>query len=102
MIRASSKVLFKATRGRASFSGITVLVPSTWNPISCPLLLDQLQYASAGESYGTADLKVTHGRHPTYGARPWTLQTQGCAMKGDYVSMGQEILVNNETVNTGV
>ncbi|CAL4188735.1 unnamed protein product, partial [Meganyctiphanes norvegica] len=98
-IRSASSSLFVATRGRANFRSIRVLVPSAWTASSCPALTD-VKLATV-EDWATADLRVTHGRHPIHGYRPWTLQTQGCAKPGDYISMGHELLVQNKTESTG-
>ncbi|CAL4125354.1 unnamed protein product [Meganyctiphanes norvegica] len=98
-IRSASSSLFLATRGRANFRSIRVLVPSAWTSSSCPALTE-VRLATV-EDWATADLRVTHGRHPVHGMRPWTLQTQGCAKPGDYISMGHELLLQNTTEAVG-
>lgn len=95
-MQSSSEYIFRATRGRASFGQVEVLVPSQWTPSVCSLLQGRLKPATS-HSWLTADLRVTHKRHPDFGPRPWTLQSRGCAQQGDYVSLGHEILFQNET-----
>ncbi|CAL4244949.1 unnamed protein product, partial [Meganyctiphanes norvegica] len=99
IIRSASSNLFLATRGRANFRSIQVLVPSAWTASTCPALTD-LKLGTT-EDWATADLRVTHGRNPVHGYRPWTLQTQGCAKPGNYISMGYELLLENTTETAG-
>ncbi|ROT62612.1 putative epithelial chloride channel protein-like [Penaeus vannamei] len=99
-VRAASAVLFAATRGRASFRDVTVLVPSSWGPSPpCPAL--GTLGDAAGESWEAADLRVSKGRHPQHGARPWTLHSRGCGHRGDYVSLGHQSLTANASTLTG-
>lgn len=93
VIRAASSVIFGASRGRAHFRQVRVLVPPTWTPAACPSLT-ALQNATR-ETWDSADLRVTQNRHPRHGPRPWTLHTQGCGHTGDYVSLGHELLLQN-------
>ncbi|XP_037803249.1 calcium-activated chloride channel regulator 3A-1-like [Penaeus monodon] len=99
-VRAASAVLFAATRGRASFRDVTVLVPSSWGPSPpCPAL--GTLGDAAGESWEAADLRVSKGRHPQHGARPWTLHSRGCGHRGDYVSLGHSSLTTNASALAG-
>lgn len=100
-VRAASAVLFAATRGRASFRDVTVLVPSSWGPSPpCPAL--GTLGDAAGESWEAADLRVSKGRHPQHGARPWTLHSRGCGHRGDYVSLGHSSLTTNASALAGM
>nr|XP_053656480.1 LOW QUALITY PROTEIN: calcium-activated chloride channel regulator 3A-1-like [Cherax quadricarinatus] len=97
VLSAASRVVFTGTRGRANFHSVTVLVPPSWSPTGCPLI-SGLQNATS-ETWQGAEMRVTQGRHPQHGTRPWTLQTRGCGHLGDYISMGYEFLLQN---NTGI
>ncbi|XP_066980040.1 calcium-activated chloride channel regulator 1-like [Macrobrachium rosenbergii] len=99
VVRSASSVIFAATRGRASFRSVSVLVPSSWSPTSCPTLWN-LQEAIS-ETWDRSDLRVTLGKHPRHGSRPWTLHTKGCGKTGDYISMGHELMLVNDTLNNG-
>ncbi|XP_076052340.1 calcium-activated chloride channel regulator 1-like [Oratosquilla oratoria] len=96
ILRSASSVVFTATRGRASFRSVKVLVPSIWH---CDALSGVASASS--ESWTSADIRVTSESHPVYGDEPWTLQTRGCAQVGDYVSFGHEILLRNDTLLYG-
>lgn len=96
VLRAASSVVFGATRGRANFRSVTVLVPPSWGPAVCPLL--STLYNATGEKWDNADLRVTQERHPHHGPRPWTLHTRGCGQSGDYISLGHELLLQNNTL----
>lgn len=95
VLRVASTVVFDASRGRAHFRLVKVLVPPSWTTSACPALAD-LQNATQ-ETWDTADLRVTLGRHPRHGSRPWTLHTRGCGHTGDYVSLGHELLLQNSS-----
>ncbi|XP_066979536.1 calcium-activated chloride channel regulator 1-like [Macrobrachium rosenbergii] len=99
VVRAASSTIFVATRGRANFRSVRVLVPSSWNVALCPSLGD-LQ-STRGETWDGADLRVTQGRHPRHGPRPWTLHTKGCGQTGDYISLGHDLLLSNDTIING-
>ncbi|KAK8721499.1 hypothetical protein OTU49_012749 [Cherax quadricarinatus] len=99
VLSAASRVVFTGTRGRANFHSVTVLVPPSWSPTGCPLI-SGLQNATS-ETWQGAEMRVTQGRHPQHGTRPWTLQTRGCGHLGDYISMGYEFLLQNNTGITG-
>lgn len=79
---------------------MTVLVPSSWGPSPpCPAL--GTLGDAAGESWEAADLRVSKGRHPHHGARPWTLHSRGCGHRGDYVSLGHQSLTANASTLAG-
>ncbi|XP_042214205.1 calcium-activated chloride channel regulator 1-like [Homarus americanus] len=99
VLAAASTVVFTATRGRANFRSVTVLVPPTWTTASCPLL--ETVHNATGETWDNADVRVTQERHPQHGPRPWTLHTRGCGQSGDYVSLGHELLLQNNTLANG-
>lgn len=99
VLRAASSVVFSATRGRANFRSVTVLVPPSWSPAACPLL--STLHNATGENWDNADLRVTQERHPHHGPRPWTLHTRGCGQSGDYISLGQELLLQNNSLANG-
>ncbi|XP_042871894.1 calcium-activated chloride channel regulator 3A-1-like [Penaeus japonicus] len=98
-VRAASRTLFAATRGRASFREVTVLVPPSWGASPCSAL--GALGDAAGESWTAADLRVSKGRHPQHGTRPWTLHSRGCGHHGDYVSLGHQSLTGNASALAG-
>ncbi|XP_042891198.1 calcium-activated chloride channel regulator 1-like [Penaeus japonicus] len=98
-VRAASGALFTATRGRASFREVTVLVPPSWGASPCSAL--GALGDAAGESWASADLRVSKGRHPQHGTRPWTLHSRGCGHHGDYVSLGHQSLTGNASALAG-
>lgn len=99
VVGSASTVVFSATRGRAHFRSVTVLVPPSWSPAACPLLAT-LQNAT-NETWEAADVRVTQERHPHHGPRPWTLHTRGCGQTGDYISIGHDLLMQNNTLVNG-
>lgn len=52
-------------------------------------------------TWSNADLIISQGKHSLHGSKPWTLQTMGCGHQGDYISIGYETLLQNDTKMNG-
>ncbi|XP_076810328.1 calcium-activated chloride channel regulator 1-like [Clavelina lepadiformis] len=86
----ASKALYTATKQRAYFASITILVPKSWSMGT---------YQSAGkETYNAADVLVAY-RNPVYQDQPYTLQYGGCGEPGTYIHLTPSYLVNDSFVN---
>uniref|UniRef100_A0A2P2I9G5 Epithelial chloride channel protein-like n=1 Tax=Hirondellea gigas TaxID=1518452 RepID=A0A2P2I9G5_9CRUS len=98
-LRAASTSISTATRNWASIRGVTVVVPRSWRPAACPLLLGITE--AENESWDTANIRVTHSQDPKYGVKPWTLQSQGCGHQGDYIRVAHHLFRQNTSYDNG-
>ncbi|XP_076808247.1 calcium-activated chloride channel regulator 3A-1-like [Clavelina lepadiformis] len=86
----ASKALYTATKQRAYFDQITILVPKFWN---------EGTYQPAGkETYDAADVLVAYP-NPVYQDQPYTLQYGGCGEPGTYIHLTPSYLVNDSFVD---
>jgi len=86
----ASEVLWEATRHRAYFKNITILVPTTWTNGS---------YNTSGRySYDKADVLVAEN-HPGYGDKPYTLQFGECGGHGEYIHLTSNYLLDDSQVD---
>nr|XP_039257971.1 calcium-activated chloride channel regulator 3A-1-like [Styela clava] len=86
----ASESLFVATKRRAYFREITILVPSTWT--------GYIESKRAeGETYDAADVIVTNP-NPSYGDAPYTVQYGGCGSPGSYIHFTPNYFVNEDMV----
>ena len=69
MTKASGE-LYGATRQRAYFKSVTILVPQTWN-------MDEAE-AAVDENYDYAEFRVAPS-NPAYGHNPYTVQVRLCS-----------------------
>ncbi|XP_025972242.2 calcium-activated chloride channel regulator 2 [Dromaius novaehollandiae] len=86
MITEASFYLFNATRGRAHFRSVKILIPPTWT--------EKSYETPKHESYDTADVIVA----PPYwkhGDDPYTLQPGACGKMGKYIHFTPNFLVND-------
>ena len=99
-MKYTSDVIFRTTLRRASFHKVSIVTPDSWTPGNCPHLKNRLRSAQE-QTYSVADIRVTRARHPHHGARPWAAQSGGCGVPGEYVSLGHEMLFQNQTILNG-
>ncbi|XP_042864497.1 calcium-activated chloride channel regulator 1-like isoform X2 [Penaeus japonicus] len=80
MFEDGSKVLFEATRNRAFFKEVTIVVPPSWEK--------REEYVSTNISgwLPTAAIRVDLP-HPEHGDFPYTLQLGGCGEPGAYIHL---------------
>ncbi|XP_018012882.1 calcium-activated chloride channel regulator 1 [Hyalella azteca] len=98
-LQAASTTISTATRSWASLRSVSVLVPRSWTPSVCPLLLGITE--AENESWDTANIRVTTAQHPRYGMRPWTQQSQGCGKQGDFIRVAHQLLKQNTSLVNG-
>ena len=67
LLTKASAELYRATRQRAYFKEVTILVPQTWN-------LDEAQ-AAVDETFEDAEFRVAPS-NPAYGHNPYTIQVK--------------------------
>ena len=67
LLTKASSELYGATRQRAYFKSVTILVPQTWN-------LDEAE-AAVDETYDDAEFRVAPS-NPAYGHNPYTVQVK--------------------------
>ncbi|XP_010224546.1 PREDICTED: calcium-activated chloride channel regulator 2 [Tinamus guttatus] len=90
VITEASLHLFNATRGRAHFRSVKILIPPTWT--------EKGYEAPKHESYDTADVIVA----PPYwkhGDDPYTLQPGACGQMGKYIHFTPNFLVNDNLMD---
>lgn len=96
---SSSDYLRRATDGRVYFARVEIIVPPNWDTASCGRSLPVGAYTSRG-TVNDAAIRIGT-EHPIFGSQPWTQQSKGCGLSGDYISMGYHyILQFNETENS--
>ncbi|KAK8727022.1 hypothetical protein OTU49_009884 [Cherax quadricarinatus] len=83
MFMEGSEVLNEATRQRAYFREVTIVVPSTWNYSEDYMATTGLGWVSG------ADVRVDLP-HPLHGDSPYTLQLGGCGDPGEYIHLSPE------------
>jgi len=95
MFSSASEYLNGATKGRAYFHRVTIVLPAAWDSRACGKVLPG-SYTS-GSSVRDAEFRVG-GEHPVFGHSPWTQQSKGCGKQGDMISLGyQYIMQYNDT-----
>ncbi|XP_042227320.1 calcium-activated chloride channel regulator 1-like, partial [Homarus americanus] len=93
LARASS-VLYRATRRRAYFRSVTVVVPAHWSPTRCPRPLN-------ATAVPTTPPAITVTRpHPVYAHTPWTLQVGGCGRPGRSIYLTPQYLADRNFSDT--
>jgi len=87
----ASKSLYIATKERAYFRNITILVPSTWTAGT---------YQKSGKaSYEKADVLVADA-HPGHGNEPYTLHFGLCGGHGEYIHLTPDYVVNDSYIES--
>lgn len=80
MFEEGSQVLFEATRRRAYFQEVTIVIPASWTP-------REEYMRTAGSGWLTsADIRVDVA-HPLHADDPYTLQLGGCGDPGAYIHL---------------
>ena len=86
MFTEGSKYLYEATRKRAYFSKVTILVPKTWTP--------RPEYQLPGNvTFDYADVIVAPA-NPRWAPLQYTKQYQGCGEQGVHIHFMDEFLLN--------
>ncbi|CAL4157434.1 unnamed protein product, partial [Meganyctiphanes norvegica] len=78
-IISSSDVLFKATRGRAYFKNVTILIPKSWTKTP----IDEI---ALNEHFEDSNIRVDKP-NIIYGSQPYTLQPGPCGEPGRYIHL---------------
>lgn len=98
VLTSVSDYLRRATDGRVYFHRVTIVVPPTWDSVSCRGALPGSSYTSRG-AVNEATIRIGM-EHPIFGQYPWTQQSRSCGLPGDFISVGYHyILQFNETEN---
>ncbi|XP_021963346.1 calcium-activated chloride channel regulator 2 [Folsomia candida] len=92
---SASEYLNTATKGRAYFHRVHIILPAAWDYRACGKMLPN-SYTSAS-SIRDSQFRIG-GEHPVFGHNPWTQQSKGCGQQGDMISAGfQYVLQYNDT-----
>ncbi|XP_063590518.1 calcium-activated chloride channel regulator 4A-like [Penaeus indicus] len=86
-ISETSSVLFKASRQRAFFRDVKILLPKTW--INTPY-----DEAALNENFEDSEIRVD-ARNVVYGDQPYTDQPGGCGVPGRYIHLTPEYLTDD-------
>lgn len=98
VLTSASDYLRRATDGRVYFHRVTIVVPPHWDSVACRGALPSSSYTSRG-AVNEATIRIGT-EHPIFGQYPWTQQSRGCGLPGDFISVGYHyILQFNETEN---
>lgn len=93
MIRRASSVLYRATKKRAYFKDVRILVPESWSNVRSNL--------STWETYSEADVRVAPPAS-AHGNKPYTIQSGGCGQPGEYIHFTPDYLRTLTDPNTAV
>jgi len=98
ILTSSSEYLRRATDGRVYFHRVVIVVPPNWDNLACGKTLPANSFTSRSR---VNDAVIRIGSdHPVFGSSPWTQQSRGCGLPGDFISVGYNyILQFNETEN---
>merc|ERR1719500_1236675 len=86
LLTKASAELYGATRQRAYFKEVTILVPQTWN-------LDEAE-AAVDETFKDAEFRVAPS-NPAYGHNPYTIQNKECGEPGDFTHLTSWFVLNH-------
>ncbi|XP_047476221.1 calcium-activated chloride channel regulator 4A-like [Penaeus chinensis] len=86
-ISETSSVLFKASRQRAFFRDVKILLPKTWTNTS-------YDEAALNENFEDSEIRVD-ARNVVYGDQPYTDQPGGCGVPGRYIHLTPEYLTDD-------
>lgn len=86
-IRETSAALFTATRKRAYFRDVKILLPKTWT--NTPY-----DEAALNENFEDSEIRVD-ARNVVYGDQPYTDQPGGCGVPGRYIHLTPEYLTDD-------
>ncbi|XP_027221462.2 calcium-activated chloride channel regulator 4A [Penaeus vannamei] len=86
-VSEASAVLFKATRRRAFFRDVKILLPMTWTSTT----YDQIAF---NQHFQSSEIRVDVS-NAAYGGQPYTDQPGGCGVPGRYIHLTPEYLLND-------
>ncbi|XP_042884903.1 calcium-activated chloride channel regulator 1-like [Penaeus japonicus] len=86
-IGEASEVLFKATRQRAFFRDVKILLPKTWTKTS-------YDHAAITENFQDSDIRIDKS-NAVYGNQPYTDQPGGCGDPGRYIHLTPDYLTDD-------
>merc|ERR1711971_216439 len=87
LFTSASAELYGATRQRAFFSEVTILVPQSWSIASEP---------SVDETFEDAEFRLGPS-NPVYGHNPYTVQNRDCGDPGDFTHLTSWFVLNHAT-----
>ena len=91
MFTDGSQYLYTATKKRAYFHNVTILIPKTWS--------SKPEYRQASnESFDLADVIVAPP-NPHWAPDPYTKQYQGCGKAGVHIHFWDEFLLQSDIEN---
>ncbi|MGH0135777.1 UNVERIFIED_CONTAM: hypothetical protein FKN15_075685 [Acipenser sinensis] len=90
MVTRASWVLYNATRKRAFFRDVKILIPRTWGAWTGT-------QTPTYETYNQANVFITESRNRD---GPYTLQYGGCGKEGRYIHFTPDFLLNYAFINT--
>ncbi|MGH0172227.1 UNVERIFIED_CONTAM: hypothetical protein FKN15_062933 [Acipenser sinensis] len=90
MVTRASGVLYNATRKRAFFRDVKILIPRTWGAWTGT-------QTPTYETYNQANVFITESRNRD---GPYTLQYGGCGKEGRYIHFTKDFLLNDAFINT--
>ena len=94
MLGRASSVLYRATRRRAYFRSVTVILPAHWSSSRCPRPINT-------GAAPTSEPAITVSQpHPVYGHMPWTLQVGGCGKPGKTIYLTPEYITDRNFSDT--
>ncbi|XP_070558061.1 calcium-activated chloride channel regulator 1-like [Ptychodera flava] len=89
VLTEGSEFLLTASKRRAYFKEVTILIPKTWE--------SKPEYSLAkDESFERAHVIVDEP-NPAWGNNPYTLQLGGCGVRGEYIHYTPSYLLDEET-----
>merc|ERR1712226_897879 len=88
LFTSASAELYWATRHRAFFKSVTILVPESWS-----MVVDEQAVA---ETVEMAEFRVAPS-NPVYGNNPYTVQNGECGDAGDFTHLTSWFVANHET-----
>ena len=77
MFILANQELFNASRKRAYFGSVTVILPTTWNTF-------RADETFQGQSHTDADIRVDIA-NPLFGHIPVTIRGPSCGEQGEYI-----------------
>merc|ERR1712172_122250 len=88
LLTKASAELYGATRQRAFFKEVTILVPQTWS-------LDEAE-AAVDETFEDTEFRGGPS-NPAYGHNPYTIQNRECGEPGDFTHLTSWFVLNHAT-----
>ncbi|CAL4114423.1 unnamed protein product, partial [Meganyctiphanes norvegica] len=86
-ITSASDILFKASRNRAYFKNVKILIPKTWTNTS-------IDETALNEQFEDSNIRVDKP-NIIFGSQPYTLQPGSCGEPGQYIHLTPEYLTQS-------